>query len=62
MDDSDRLMICRDAQNESSYHMARGAREVLAQKAEIMDACTQALKDAGGNDADQVDEDIEIED
>lgn len=51
-----------DVPNEPSYHESNAPREVLVQEVELMQAWTQALEVHDGEDTDNGDEDIEIED
>lgn len=55
-------MRCTDVSNKLSYHTAHASREILAQEAETMDVCIQALEDRDGKDAYNVNENIDIND
>lgn len=61
-DKLERLMRSNDALNELSYHTAPVSRDILAQKAEIMEAWTQSLKDRQCEDATNVEEAVRISD
>lgn len=62
VDEHELLMRCTGAPNVSSYHTARGSRDILAQEEEINDAQTQAPRDRYCKDVTDVEEDVEIED
>lgn len=61
VDDPDRLITHNNAPNESSYHTTRATREILAQKVYSTGAYMHALKVRDGGGADNVNEDIDIE-
>lgn len=58
---TERLMRHNNGASASSYPTVRELREVIVQKAEDIDAQTQALEAGDGPDADNVYEDIENE-
>lgn len=60
VDESERLMKCKLAANESSYHMPREWRKIFGQEDEILDAWTQFLENHDGERAEIVDGDIRI--
>lgn len=61
VDERKGLMRRTEASNESSYHTTSALKEIRAQKAEVIEAWTQALEYHDGKDADNVDGDIKIE-
>lgn len=61
MDRPECLVRGTGSPNESSDHVARASREILAHEAKILYAWMQALEDSGVEDVDNVDEYIKIE-
>lgn len=51
-----------DAQSASSNNKDRASKAVLVQGTRTLDACAQPLEDRGGEDANNLDEKIQIED
>lgn len=61
IDEPERLLGRADAPIGSSYHISRASKNILAQEPNILDELRRGFKNCGGENAENVYEDIEIE-
>lgn len=62
LDEPECLMRQSEPPNALPYYKARASREIITQEADIMDAWMQSLEGVDGEDAENVDEDMQTED